>query len=74
MEHKGSLPWFFSLLLCKQQCFVVKSQEYVITTLSVKICMAFIKVCRSQKSAVDSDSESATDRAGEIDVGLFFSF
>jgi len=64
----------FSLspFLCKQQCFVVKSQEYVMTTL--KIYMAFIKVCRSQKSGLCSDAESTGDRADKIDVGLFCSF
>lgn len=30
--------------------------------------MAFIKVCRSQKSCVHSDAESTRDRADEIDV------
>ena len=27
MEPKGSLLWFFSFSLCKEECFVVKSQE-----------------------------------------------
>jgi len=61
----------FSLspLLCEQQ-----AQEYVMTTLTFKIYMAFIKVCRNQKSGLHSDAESTGDRADEIDVGLFFSF
>jgi hypothetical protein len=73
MEPDDWLLWFsLSPFLCKQQCFVVQSQEYVMTTL--KIYMAFIKVCRSQKSGLRSDAESTGDRANEIDVGLFCSF
>jgi len=69
MEPDDSLLWFFTPSLCKQQ-----SQEYVMTTLTFKIYMAFIKVCRSQKSGLHSDAESTGDRADEIDVGLFCSF
>ena len=43
-------------------------------TLSVKFCMAFIRLCRSQNSVVCSDAESTRAGADEISVRLFFSF